>query len=98
MTLLDVPDALMALEKWPGDVKVIGPISDTQVMGVGFRKSSPELRQAFNAFLRRLQRDGTYAALVRKYYPSAFRYFPDFFATSTQVAARATKRGESVVK
>lgn len=80
MTLLDVPDALMALDKWPGQVKVIGPISDAQIMAVAFRKSSPELRHAFDQFLETLKRDGTYAKLVRKYYPSAFRYFPEFFA------------------
>lgn len=27
MTILDVPDALIALEKWPGKIKIIGPIS-----------------------------------------------------------------------
>lgn len=90
MTLLDVPDALMALEKWPGQIKVIGPISDEQIMAVGFRKTSPELRQAFNAFLESMKRDGTYASLVRKYYPSASRYFPEFFesAASHQSSSR----------
>jgi ABC-type amino acid transport substrate-binding protein len=81
MTLLDVPDALIALEKWPGQIKVIGPISDAQIMAVGFRKSSPALRRAFNDFLESLKRDGTYASLVRKYYPSASRYFPEFFGS-----------------
>ena len=46
-TLLDVPDALIALEKWPGKVKVIGPLSPMQNMGVGFAKSAPLLREAF---------------------------------------------------
>lgn len=78
-TLLDVPDALIALEKWPGSIKVIGPISDKQLMGVGFRKSSPKLRQAFDAFFTQLRKDGTYNALVQKYYPSALSYFPEFF-------------------
>ena len=32
-TLLDVPDALIALEKWPGKIKVIGPVSPEQRMG-----------------------------------------------------------------
>jgi ABC-type amino acid transport substrate-binding protein len=84
MTLLDVPDALIALEKWPGEIKVLGPISDNQEMGVGFRKSSPELRNAFNQFLAQIRRDGTYSVLVRKYYPSVMRYFPGFFASSVQ--------------
>jgi ABC-type amino acid transport substrate-binding protein len=79
MTLLDVPDALIALDKWPGQIKVIGPVSDDQRMGVGFRKGSPELRGAFNTFFQKLKQDGTYTRLVEKYYPSALRYFPSFF-------------------
>ncbi len=99
MTLLDVPDALMALEKWPGQIKVIGPISDAQIMAVGFRKSSPELRQAFNAFLESLKRDGTYASLVRKYYPAASRYFPEFFAAAeSHKAGPLAKTGATAVK
>jgi ABC-type amino acid transport substrate-binding protein len=83
-TLLDVPDALIALEKWPGSIKVIGPISEKQVMGVGFRKTSPKLRAAYDAFFSKLRQDGTYNELVRKYYPSALSYFPEFFQTGPQ--------------
>jgi len=78
-TLLDVPDALIALQKWPGKIKVIGPVSKAQQMGVCFRKDSPRLRQAFNRYLEKIKKDGSYAALVRKYYPSVFHYYPDFF-------------------
>jgi ABC-type amino acid transport substrate-binding protein len=89
MTLLDVPDALIALEKWPGQIKIIGPISDQQIMGAGFRKSSPDLRQAFNAFFAEVRADGRYMKLVKNYYPTAARYFPEFFAeTPAAVAAR----------
>jgi ABC-type amino acid transport substrate-binding protein len=83
-TLLDVPDALIALDKWPGEIKVIGPVSNPQQMGVAFPKSSPELRKAFNAFFGEIWRDGTYLTLVKKYYPSVLLYFPDFFAASAQ--------------
>lgn len=89
MTLLDVPDALIALEKWPGDIKVLGPISENQEMGVGFRKTSPDLRNAFNQFFAQIRRDGTYSALVRKYYPSVLRYFPGFFAVDAQAGVLA---------
>ena len=58
--LLDVPDALVALEKWTGQLKVIGPISELQSMSVGFPKSSPELRQAFDEFFERYARSGSY--------------------------------------
>lgn len=78
-TLLDVPDALIALEKWPGQVKVIGPLSPMQNMGVGFSKSSPELREAYNGFIEQCKADGTFLSLVQKYYPAVFRYYPDFF-------------------
>ena len=78
-TLLDVPDALIALERWPGLIKVIGPISRHQLMGVAFRKDSPELRAAFNRYFKRIWDDGTYNKMVRRYYPAVFRYFSDFF-------------------
>ena len=78
-TLLDVPDALVALQKWPGEIKVIGPVSPRQLMGVGFAKSSNELRKAFNEFFQTHMKDGTYEGLVRKYYPTVFLYFNDFF-------------------
>ncbi len=78
-TLLDVPDALIALEKWPGKFKIIGPISQPQEMACGFDKSSVELREEFNRFLDDCERNGTFRKLVIKYYPSVFDYYPDFF-------------------
>ena len=48
-------------------------------MGVGFRKSSPALRDAFNEFFVGLRKDGTYMKLVDKYFRAAPRYFPAFF-------------------
>ncbi len=79
MTLLDVPDIIVSMEKWPGQIKVIGPISEEQLMAAGFRKTSPELRKAFNEFLTGLKQDGTYMKLVNKYFRAAPRYLPDFF-------------------
>ena len=79
MTLLDVPDALVALEKWPQKLKVIGPLSEQQGMGVGFAKSSPELRKAFETFMAKCWQDGTYVKLVKKYYPAVFAYYGEFF-------------------
>ena len=80
LALLDVADAMIALQKWPGKVKVIGPMSPRQKMGVAFRKDSPHLRDAFEAFLADAKRDGTYKRLIRTYFPEAPVYFPDFFA------------------
>ena len=78
-TILDVPDALIALDKWPGKIKVIGPISPRQVMGLAFAKTTPRLREAFNRFFEECKKDGTYPRLVKKYYPAVFSYYPEFF-------------------
>ena len=80
-SLLDVPDALVALERWPGEIKVIGPVSDRQLMGVAFRKTSPQLREAFDRYLAAVRGDGSYRRLVEKYYPAVPDYFPEFFAS-----------------
>ncbi|MCF8146755.1 MAG: transporter substrate-binding domain-containing protein [Deltaproteobacteria bacterium] len=77
--LQDAADALVALRKWPGEIKVIGPVSPLQQMAYAFPKDSPELRDAFNRFFERCRKDGTYVGLVRKYYPAAFSFFPEFF-------------------
>jgi len=82
LALLDVADAMIALQKWPGRLKVIGPISARQQMGVAFRKDAPHLREAFDAFLADVRKDGTYGRLVRKYFPEAPVYFPDFFVAA----------------
>jgi ABC-type amino acid transport substrate-binding protein len=82
-TILDVPDALIALEKWAGQIKVIGPVSAPQKMGVGFPKTSPRLREAFDRFLETCKLDGTYVRLVKKYYPAVFEYYPKFFEYQT---------------
>jgi len=80
LTLLDVPDALVALQKWPGKLKILGPISGKQDMAVAFPKGSPKLLEAFNAYLEESKKDGSYKELVKKYYPYVFDYFPEFFA------------------
>ena len=77
--ILDVPDVLIALEKWPGKVKVIGPVSPMQSMGYAFSKASLRLRDSFNRFFEQCKKDGTYVRLVKKYYPAVFRYYPEFF-------------------
>jgi len=79
LTLLDVPDALVALQKWPGKIKIIGPISDKQDMAAAFSKDSPILLGEFNKFMKKIKKDGTYLRLVKKYYPFATSYFPEFF-------------------
>ena len=79
LTILDVPDALVALDKWKGKLKIIGPVSDKQQMAAAFPKSSPKLLEAYNTFIKKAQHDGTYLALIKKYYPTAPHFFPEFF-------------------
>ncbi|WP_372881043.1 transporter substrate-binding domain-containing protein [Psychromonas sp.] len=83
-TLLDVVDGLAALEKWAGEIKVIGPISEEQRLAVAFRKNSPELRQAFNAYLKVIRADGRYLEMVKKYYPEVFNFYPDYFTIGNE--------------
>lgn len=78
MMILDVPDALIALDKWPEKLKVIGPVSPRQVTKCAFARDSSALLSAFNGFMEECRRDGTLYRLAHKYYPSASHYFPDF--------------------
>lgn len=79
LTLLDVPDALLDLKKWAGRIKVLGPVSEAQELAAAFRPSGPALREAFNAHLSRMRADGSYDALVDKYYPAIRGVLPAFF-------------------
>lgn len=81
-TLLDVPDALVALERWPGQIKVIGPVSGEQRMAAAFRPDAPRLREAFNAYLAQVRADGSYKRLVEAYYPAVGRYYAAFFGAT----------------
>jgi len=85
-TLLDVADTLIALDKWPGEIKVIGPVSAEQRMAAAFRKDSPELRKAFNQYLAVIRDNGTYQRLVEKYYPSVFHFYGDYFKENYKAA------------
>jgi len=79
-TLMDVPVALVALEQWPGEIKVLGPISQPQEMACAFPKTSPDLRKAFAEFYQKFKADGGYRNLVQKYYPSVFIFYPEFLS------------------
>lgn len=81
-TLLDIPNALVALQQWPGEIKIIGPISEPQLMGVAVAKTSPVLLAEFNLFFQNLVTSGIYDSLVHKYYPSVYLYHEDFFKRS----------------
>lgn len=80
LTLLDVPDALVALQKWPGEMKIIGPVSEEQDMAPAFRKDSPQLRAEFDKMLAEMRADGSFKVLVEKYYPFVSDYFPNFLS------------------
>jgi len=78
-TLMDVPVALIALERWAGEIKVVGPVSLQQQMAYAFDKEARKLRAEFEKFFSACKADDTYHALVNKYYPTVFSYYPDFF-------------------
>ena len=78
--LLDVADTLIALNKWPGSIKVIGPVGPFQEMASAFRKSSPNFRKEYNKYLEKICRNGKYIEIVGKYSPDIFIYYPDFFS------------------
>ncbi|MBE8571936.1 transporter substrate-binding domain-containing protein, partial [Vibrio sp. OPT46] len=50
-----------------------------QKMAVAFRKNSPELRKAFDRYLDSIKQDGSYEKLVKKYYPSIYYFYNDYF-------------------
>ncbi len=79
LTLLDVPDAILDLRKWAGRIKVLGPVSEEQELAAAFRHSGPRLRQAFDAYLKTIRSNGTYDALVDRYYPGIRNTLPNFF-------------------
>ncbi|MDE2364672.1 MAG: transporter substrate-binding domain-containing protein [Hyphomicrobiales bacterium] len=79
LTLLDVPDAILDLRKWAGQIKVIGPVSEPQTLGTAFPKDAVKLRDAYNAYLTEIKASGEYDRLVDKYYPGIRRLLPDFF-------------------
>lgn len=78
ITLQDAPDALLALVKNPGKIKVLGPITEPQFMAFGISKDSPEMLNSFNSFLKRLKNDGKLRQLISKYYPHVFDHFPNW--------------------
>jgi len=87
LTLLDVPDALIAMEKWPGKLKVIGPVSPPQKMGAAMKREAEDLKQAFFQFFSDLKRQGLYRTLVEKYYPGYAQVFPGFFSDLADASA-----------
>ena len=80
LALIDVADVDLAFERWPGRFTVVGPVSPVQEMAAAFRKDSPELRKAFDAFLVQARRDGTYDRLLHRYFPRAGSHFPGYFS------------------
>lgn len=77
--IMEMPDALLALKKYPGKIKIVGPLSPVQEMAAGFAKDAPQLLAEFNKFMDQSKKDGLYRQLVRKYYPSAINFYATFF-------------------
>jgi len=96
LTLADAPDALIALDKWPGQIKVIGPLTPPQEMGAAFAKESPQLRETFNQFLGKIKENGIYLQLINKYYPSVKFFYKDYFA-DINVTDKAKQAGLTTI-
>ena len=79
MTLLDVPDVLIAMEKWSGSIKVLGPISEEQRMAAGFRRPRPSFGRHSMNFSRASSTGRHLHAPGKKYFRAAPRYLPEFF-------------------
>lgn len=77
--IIEMPDALLALKKYTGKIKIIGPLSPVQDMAAGFAKDAPQLLAEFNKFLAQCKKNGSYLQLVKKYYPSAISFYAPFF-------------------
>ena len=77
--LLDVPDILVALQKWPGRIKVTAPISSMPEMSCVFTKENKMLRLEFGRFFSQCKKDGSSRKVVKKYYPSVVDYYLEFF-------------------
>lgn len=63
------PAAYQYVRTRPG-LRVLEEQLTTEEYGMALRKDSPELTKAANAALAKLKADGTYAALVKKWFPS----------------------------
>jgi ABC-type amino acid transport substrate-binding protein len=77
ISILDVPDALVALDKFPGKIKILGAITRKQAMGFGISKDAPQLLASFNEFLGQLKNSGKLSQLITTYYPGIDKYFPE---------------------
>ncbi len=88
LTLIDAPDALIALDKWPGQIKVIGPLTPPQEMGAVFPKEASQLRENFNQFLRQIKANGVYLQFINKYYPAIVLFYKDYFVNMNTEKAK----------
>ncbi|SAL74828.1 transporter substrate-binding domain-containing protein [Caballeronia telluris] len=61
------PAALQLAKTRPG-FRVLDKQLTTEAYGIAVRKDAPELKAAFNAALVKIKADGTYAAIVRKWF------------------------------
>jgi hypothetical protein len=80
ISILDVPDSLVALSKFPGRIKILGAITQKQDMAFGISKDSPKLRESLNQFLAQLKSSGKLSELLLTYYPGLENYFPEVTA------------------
>jgi ABC-type amino acid transport substrate-binding protein len=71
LALLDVAGTMAALRRYPGRLKVIGPVSSPMAVAAAFRPGAPQLRAAFDRFLAEVRGDGTLDRLLERFFPDA---------------------------
>jgi len=64
------PAALQLAKTRPG-FRVLDKQLTTEEYGIAVRKDEPELKTAFNTALEKIKADGTYAAIVKKWFGAA---------------------------
>ena len=79
LTLLDVPDAILDLKRYGGKFKIIGPISQEQILATAFPKARRTCVTRSMTTFREIRVNGIYDRLVDKYYPGVHQYFQAFF-------------------
>jgi len=73
--LSDAISLISVMESNP-ELVVVGPPIFSSTVNAGFRKGEPQLREEFNAMLRELRADGTYAQMVERWMKQRSKVMP----------------------
>lgn len=74
--LSDAISLISVMEANP-ELVVVGPPIFSSTVNAGFRKGEPQLREEFNAMLRELRANGTYAQMVERWMKQRSKVMPE---------------------